>query len=1077
MSFNSAFLGGLKYFSYLWRNNFVAKKPNINLYMKKLFLLSLSFVMAFGVAFSQVPVRHEWENPFVNSVGEMPVRAYFVSYDSERSALEKTKTPRHESLDGVWKFNYVKTPDARPVDFYKVGYDVSSWNNIDVPGSWELQGYDAPVYTDTHYPFYAEPPYVPHTYNPVGSYVRTFTVPSAWNDMDVILRFGGVESAYYVWVNGQKVGYSEDSRMTSEFDITSYIKRGEENKIAVEVYRFSDGSYLEGQDYWKYSGIERPVSLIARPKLRVTDFEVKQPLVDNYKNGDFAVKISTNAKDKDAATVEVKLLDGDKAIFSEQQKLTGKTPVLNFAKKIENAKPWTAETPNLYTLVVNMMDKKGNVTESFAHKVGFRTIEITGGQLLVNGVPILIRGVNRQEHNPVKGRTLSVAEMEKDVQMMKQFNINATRCSHYPNYEEWYALCDEYGLYVVDEANLEAHGMDHLLDKTLSNNPDWLQAYNERNRSMIERDKNFTSIIVWSMGNESQYGTHFADIRKKNHERDPSRPTQYEAAWHYDNPETDIIAPMYARNWQLLRYAYNRQEMPMILCEYAHMMGNSGGTLSEYWDLIYKYDNLQGGFIWDWVDQTFDTKDKKGNTIAGYGGDMGYVGIVNDSNFCANGLVAADRSLHPHIFEVKRVYQNVDFKSVPMSYGKINLTNRFDFVDLDSFDFVWNIKADGKIVAEGTFEPKGIPAHTSKVVDLNLPQIDVQPGTEYFLNIKALQREATRALAKGHVVAEEQMQLPMYAEAAVTPNSGNVSVAKNDKGFVVSGDGFSASFDKSNGELSSLVYNGQEMLLQGLRPNFWRPLTDNDVANYTDVRCHTWKTAADDMTVKSFEQVKSDNGTAIIRTVYTLAEQEAEVTVTYTIDAKGAINVAYALDIQNRNVAEIIRVGMRMVLKGEYDNMTWLGRGPHESYADRKKSADVDLYSATVWEQYHPYVRAQETGNKTDVRWSSLQNNAGNGILVVGGDLLNVSAWNFPMDDLKYVPSTIERKHGKSIEKKDMVWFNIDYKQQGLGGDNTWGAPVLTPYQISPVDMSYSFTILPVEQGDDLAAKSKIKLF
>ncbi|MEG1794226.1 MAG: glycoside hydrolase family 2 TIM barrel-domain containing protein [Rikenellaceae bacterium] len=1033
--------------------------------------------MALGVASAQVPERLEWENPFINSVNELPVRAYFVPYQSETNALAKGKTERVESLDGVWKFNYVKTPEARPVNFYEMGYDVSSWKNIDVPGSWELQGFDSPIYTDTRYPFHEQPPFVPHTYNPVGSYVRTFTVPAAWNDMDVILRFGGVESAYYVWVNGQKVGYSEDSRMTSEFDITSYIKRGEENKIAVEVYRFSDGSYMEGQDYWKYSGIERPVSILARPKVHVTDFEVKQALVDNYKNADFSVKVSTNAKDKDAASIEVKLLDGDKTIFSGQQKLTGKAPIVNFAKKIENAKPWTAETPNLYTLVVNTIDKKGNVTESFAHKMGFRTIEISGGQLLVNGVPILIKGVNRQEHNAVKGRTLTVAEMEKDVKMMKQFNINATRCSHYPNYEEWYELCDKYGLYVVDEANLETHGMDHLAEGTLSNNPDWLQAFNERNRSMIERDKNFTSVIVWSMGNENQYGTHFADVRKNNHERDASRPTQYEAAWHYDNPATDIIAPMYAKNWQLLRYAYSRQEMPFILCEYAHMMGNSGGNLMEYWDLIYKYDSLQGGFIWDWVDQSIETKDKNGNTIAGYGGDMGYVGIVNDSNFCTNGLVAADRTLHPHIFEVKRVYQYVNFKPVPMSYGKVEVTNRYDFIDLDGFDFVWMIKADGKIVAEGKFDATGIPAHTSKIVDMNLPEIKVDPATEYFLNIEVRQKEATAALEKGYVVAQEQMQLPLYKASEVTPNSGEVSVAKNDKGFVVSGEGFAASFDKNTGGLSSLKYNDQEMLLQGLDLNFWRPLTDNDVANYTDVRCHVWKYAARDKKVKSFEQMKGENGDVVIRTVYTLKEQEAEVAVTYTIDAKGAINVAYSLDIQNRNVAEILRVGMNMVLKGEYENMTWLGRGPHESYADRKLSADVDLYKATVWEQFHPYVRPQETGNKTDVRWSSLQNKEGNGLMVVAGDLLNVSAWNFPMDDIMYVPSTIERKHGKAIKKKDMVWFNIDYKQQGVGGDNTWGAPVHTPYQISPVDMSYSFTIMPITKGDDLVAKSKIKLF
>ena len=1044
---------------------------------RKLFLL-LAFMMIGNVSMAQKHVRHEWENPFINKVNEMPMHTYFLPYQSEEDAIERNPlTQREESLDGTWKFNYSKTPQERPKNFFEENFDYSSWKDITVPGSWELQGFDSPIYTDVRYPFFSRPPFVSHTYNPVGSYVRTFEVPSDWNGMDIILRFEGVESAYYVWVNGTKVGYSEDSRIPSEFDITSLVKRGEKNTVSVEVYRFSDGSYLEDQDMWKYSGIERPVSIIARPVVRVNNFRVKQMLINNYKDGDFCVEIETNAVDKQAGSVQVKLFDGEEVVFEGKQKFSKKSNELKFSKIIENAKPWTAETPNLYTLVVNTLDKKGNVTESFSSRVGFRTIEIEGGQLLVNGQDILIKGTNKHEHDSKTGRTVSVELMKKDIKLMKQHNINAVRCSHYPNREEWYELCDEYGLYVVDEANLETHGMDHLLQKTLANDSDWEFAFVERNRNMIQRDRNFPCIIIWSMGNECQYGDHFKAIRENNHAMDSTRPTQYEAAWHYRNPQTDIVAPMYAQNYKLLRYAYYRTDKPMILCEYAHMMGNSGGNLMEYWDLIYKYPNLQGGFIWDWADQTIESKDEKGNKIFAYGGDLGYVGVENDSNFCSNGLVAADRTLNPHINEVKRVYQYVDFKGVPMSYGKVKVTNRYDFINLDGFDFIWKIKADGKVIAEGNFDAKGIAPHASKIVDLNLPTIKPEVATEYFLKLEVKQKEETFAIPAGHILAEEQMKLPMYIEPQVVKAEGNVSLTEGKDSFIAKGDGFEVGFDKKSGELSSIQYNGEEMVLEGLRPNFWRPLTDNDVANYTDVTCRPWKFAHKTMTVESVEEVEAKEGMVAVKTVYDLKEQEAKVAVTYTVNAVGAVNVNYELDIHNLNLPQIPRVGMRVILKGQYENMTWFGRGPHENYADRKLSADVDLYSATVWEQFYAYVRPQETANKCDVRWASLQDKEGNGLMVSGAKPLSVSALNVTDEDLSYVISTVKRKHGGSIQKRDLVWFNIDYKQQGVGGDNTWGAPVHQPFLIPAKDINYNFTIMPISSKDNLVKTSKKRSF
>lgn len=1041
--------------------------------MKHRFIAICAFMLLVSAGHAQ---HKEWENQRINQINREPIHAHFVPYASEKAALQKDPSAeRRSSLNGTWKFNFAKTPSSRPEAFYKEGFDVSGWKDIEVPGSWELQGFDAPIYTDTRYPFPAKPPYVPADYNPVGSYVTTFTVPTDFKGQDILLHFGGVESAYYCWVNGQLVGYSEDSRLPSEFLINKYLKAGE-NKLAVEVYRYSDGSYLEGQDYWKYSGIERNVMLIARPKARIKDFEVKADLDNQYRNGLLNLSFTLDSRQSaNGTTIQLKVLDGTKEITTAN--LTAKSKadtLLTFAKDFPAVKRWTAETPNLYTLVVNTLNSKGQVTESFVQRFGFRKVEMKNGMLLVNGTPILIKGVNRHEHDMHRGRTVSVESMVEDIRLMKQFNINAVRCCHYPNYEEWYDLCNEYGIYLVDEANIESHGMQDHPDGTLANMKGWEIPFIERMERMVERDKNITSIITWSLGNESGYGKHFETIYRWTKERDKSRPVQYEGGGV--KGMSDIFCPMYGRVWLLRQWVNQRQDRPLILCEYAHAMGNSVGNLNDYWDLINKYDNLQGGFIWDWVDQTFAIKDPKGKDIWAFGGDMGFVGIVNDSNFCANGLVAANRSLNPHIWEVKKVYQYMHFEGVPFATNRIKITNRHDFLTSNVYDYSWAVKADGKIQYEGTLNIPAIAPHATAEVTLPLPTFAGKPGTEYFLHLYARTKEDTPLVPKGHLAASEQWQLPVVSSAATPVRiAGTVTINETADTYTLTGTSSTIVFSKKSGEICRYRIGGKEYLKEGLRPNFWRPLTDNDVANKMSERCATWKQAGNELQLKAFSVTPSTgNSTVTIVSSYRMPAQESACQATYTIYPDGAIRTALSFTPGEKPLPEIPRFGMRMVLNGEYDQMTWLGRGPHENYWDRKSSADIDLYKASVWEQYHPYVRAQETGNKTDVRWTALRNTAGEGILIKSiSTPLGVSAWNFPIEDLYYIPSMIKHIHGGSIEKKEMVWLNIDHQQMGVAGDNTWGAQTHPEYTISPVSHQYEFMLIPVNGQTDLPETGK----
>ena len=1030
---------------------------------------------------------NDWENFDVLHINRLPSAANFMGYPTKELALQgdKSQSPYFQSLNGTWKFHFVPRSDERPMDFFQKGYDVSGWDDIKVPSNWELQGFGYPFYVGSGYGIKKNPPLIAVENSPVGSYRRTFTIPAHWNKRQIILYFGGVASAFYVWVNGEKVGYSQDSKTPSEFDITPYVKQGE-NEIAVQVFKFSDGYYLEDQDYWRFAGIQRDVYVYARSATHVRDYEVVTDLDGEYKNADFHLFVELGKAGEGkikGAEVEVSLLEkSGKSIYNERKRWNAADRELHFKKEVREPLLWSAEKPNLYRLLITLR-VNGKPEQYISQYVGFRKSEIKHAQLLINGKPVYIKGVNRHEHDPYNGHVVDEASMLRDIQLMKENNINSVRTSHYPNDPRWYELCDIYGMYVVDEANIESHGMGYKPDQCLANQPEWEKAFIDRTERMFERDKNHPCVIIWSLGNETGEGCNFAATYKWVHTNDRSqRPVHSEDG--IKGPYTDIFCPMYKKIDVLINHSLYLPSKPLILCEYAHAMGNSVGNLQDYWDLIYKYDQLQGGFIWDWVDATFDIKDKNGNKIWAYGGDMGFVGVPNDSNFCANGLVAADRSLHPHIWEVKKVYQYIHFEPVAFTTKQIKVTNWHDFIGLEDYKLHWTVETDGKAVQSGEMDFPTMTARSSAFITIPMNLIP-NDGKEYFLKLEAFTKKEAPLVPKGHQVAMEQWQLNPEGERLLNATwtarelvDKTINTERTPDAITLTGENFRIAFSTADGEMTELLYNGKNLIKEGLQPNFWRALTDNDVANNHLERCGIWKFAGKNAKLQSIDLKEDSNKKLATVTVnYKLEAQESTLQTIYQVRPNGAVKVSMHFVPGNRALPEMPRLGMRMILPAEYDVMTWLGRGPQENYADRKTGYPIGLYTATVWEQFHPYVRAQETGNKTDVRWVALRNKAGEGLLITGEEPLNVSAWNFPLEDIDYVAFNTERRHGGSIMKKDMVWLNIDHRHMGVGGDNTWGAQVHPEYTITPHEWQYSFTMQPLSNQDDAAEKAHKKWF
>jgi len=1256
----------------------------------------LAVFLLVGLGGAQPP--EDWENPAVFNVNKEPPHATLIPYADVKTAVrgDRATSPNFQSLDGTWKFQWSATPGDRPADFYRADFDIADWAEIPVPSNWQLHGWGLPIYVNIRYPFSpAKPPKIPHDNNPVGSYRRTFTVPDGWDGRQVFLVFDGVESAFYVWINGRKVGYNQGSRTPAEFNVTSYLKEGE-NLLAVEVYRWCDGSYLEDQDFWRLSGIFRGVYMFATPSLHVRDFRVVTDLDENYKDAalNLDVVVHNYGEKPLDGQLEVVLLDhvthqaaenavrrSTRLVFDPQVEQisveSGKDASVDVSQAVADPRKWTAETPNLYTLLMVLKDTQGKPIEVVPCNIGFREVEIRDGQLLVNGRAVILKGTNRHEHDPDTGHYVSRESMIRDIRLMKQSNINAVRTSHYPNAPLWYDLCDRLGLYVVDEANIESHGMGYG-PASLAKDPVWKEAHLDRTSRMVLRDRNHPSVIVWSLGNEAGDGVNFATTYQWIKQTDPTRPVQYERT----GTNTDIHCPMYASPARIESYGKAKQGKPLILCEYAHAMGNSVGNLWKYWEPIYKYPHLQGAFVWDWVDQglrkpissatapghgtvkdksprrlvakvagqpvekagrkglqghavlpddakldvtgkqltleariypgpavehcpfvmkgdtqyglkqKFDTsgvnvleffiysganwvvasaavpddwnaawhhvagtydgqkltlyadgkvlatkpcsaainscpfpvnigrnsqhterlcsgviaeariygralsaeelakedrdagdalvwldldeveepqqpekpKNDEQGTFFAYGGDYGPPGTPSDGNFCMNGLVASDRTPHPSLLQVKKVYQPVQVEVVDSGAGKIDgkieILNRYDFIDLGHLDASWEMVADDQLVAEGRLAVADIGPGEKKVVAAALPKLQPAAGVEYWLNVNFRLAATTPWAKQGHLVAREQFILMMGGPKPDVDDVPPLTMQQDGNAVKLSSKDFSLAFNKTQGTITSLKYKNVELAESGLRPNFWRAPIDNDRGNRMPGRCGVWRAAGRNWKIGGVAVERLDPGAVEVKVSATLPDVSADYSVTYTVFGDGEVLVDVSYQAGDKKLPELPRFGMQMTVPAGFEKMTWYGRGPSASYWDRKDGYAVGVYSGTVDEQFVDYSRPQENGNKTDVRWVALSNDRGIGLLAVGMPLLSVSARHYTDEDLGAAAHTFE------LTRRESITLNLDLRQMGVGGDNSWGARPHPEYRLTENSYSYQFRLRPFSAED-----------
>jgi beta-galactosidase len=839
--------------------------------------------------------------------------------------------------------------------------------------------------------------------------------------------------------------------------------------VALEVYRYSDGSYLECQDFWRISGIFRDVSLYSWDDLHIRDFQVHTDLDEDYRDSELGVDVWVRNLDDEARpfTIEAQLFDAEGNLVVEDLTTSasadgGGEVKVRLDRQVENPPKWSAEEPNLFRLVVTLTDAEGSIIQAVSTNVGFREVEITNGQLLVNGVAVLIKGTNRHEHDPDTAHVMSTEGMIRDILLMKQHNINAVRTSHYPDVPGWYDLTDRYGLYIIDEANIESHGIGYDPDKTLGNKLEWGKAHLDRTISMVERDKNHPSVIIWSLGNEAGDGVNFTANADWIRERDPSRPVHYERAEL--GPNTDIYCPMYERIPQIVEYAETYDDRPLILCEYSHAMGNSNGNLKDYWDAIYKYERLQGGFIWDWVDQGLrqPIPGRPDEFYFAFGGDFEPPGVYHDDNFLMNGLVSADRVPHPGLLELKKVYQYITVERVDLSRGEMKVTNGYAFIDLAGFDGFWELEGDGDLLASGKLPKLDLAPAESQMVTIPLPIIEPQPGVEYWLNLSFRLATDTSWADRGHEVAWEQFKLDIVVEAPALDVAEMPPLELDDGSdqLTVSGDGFTVRFDATTGTIASWVADGTELIRSGPRPNFWRAPTDNDRGNGWPERCAPWKVATGNWQVIGSVVETPSPAEVKVRFEGSFPDINSTNQVVYTVLGSGDIIVEHSFTPGEGELPEVPRFGMQLVIPGGFETVTWYGRGPHESYWDRKAGARVGRWSGTVDEQFVDYSEPQENGNKTDVRWVSVTNDEDVGLLVVGEPLIAFSAHHYTTEDLETA------KHSFEMEYRQDITFNVDMGQTGVGGDTSWGARTHDQYTLWPEPMSYSFRIRPLAPSD-----------
>ncbi|MBI0476371.1 DUF4981 domain-containing protein [Sphingomonas sp. MA1305] len=1016
------------------------------------------------------PSRPDWENPAVFARGKLPAHATGFPFEDRAKALAGVmeRSRRFLSLDGRWKFALSPGADKTPVGFEQPGYDVSGWKDIKVPADWQAEGFDQARYNNITYPFPANRPLIPHASNPVGSYRRDIDVPAGWQGSAIILHIGAAGSAYDVWVNGRKVGYSEDSKLPSEFDVSRFVRPGR-NTVAIQIHRWSDGSYLEDQDFWRVSGIERSVYLIAAPQARIVDSRVRASLSDDGRDGllDLALTASAAAN---GLTVTTELRDGDRLLMQQRRPVVDGTVQLRAT--LPGIRPWSAETPSLYTLLIELRDARGTIVQVTAQRIGFRTVAIRGGLVTVNGKPITIRGVNRHEHDPETFHVISEASMRRDIELMKRNNINAIRTSHYPNDERLYVLADEYGLYVMDEANVESHGYMVNARQTgidrdkveIGRDPAWRAAQVSRIVNMVERDKNHPSIIFWSLGNESGNGANFEAAAAAARRIDPTRLISF-LGWsqlqdHRPNAFADIYAPMYDSAAKMVDYARHTEfAQPMIQSEYAHMMGNSGGNLTEYWQAIYAHpDRLQGGFIWDWVDQSMYRFTADGRRYWGDGASYGR-NPGGEIEF-GDGLLQSDRTPNPHLFEVRKVYAPVQFAAVDAAQGRFAVINRHDFRDLSGFTFDWTVTADGVAVAHGSGPALHTAARSREAFVLPIAHLSRKPRVEYLVTVRARAKAGTTpAVPAGYVVGWEQFALTPPA-ALPTAAQGAVTARETAAAITLAAGGATLDIDRRTGEIVRYAQGARDLLTGGT-PNFTRALTDNDIGTRPAADNALWDGMSRTRRTEAVVLTRTADGGADVTVRQTMGDGAVRFVTRYRMTSNGAVDVEGSFTPLHANLPDPLRIGFAYRLPQTYRTVEWYGRGPHESYQDRKSGAAIGLWRGAIAAQHHDYIRPQETGNKVDVRWMELTGTGVAGLRIAGEQPLSANVLAFPYDDLaRRAPGTW---HSSDIRPHGEVSLLVDAIQSGVGGDTQWNADgrPLPRYRIPVAPRRFAFRLTP----------------
>ncbi|MEJ5229465.1 MAG: glycoside hydrolase family 2 TIM barrel-domain containing protein [Pseudothermotoga sp.] len=992
---------------------------------------------------------YEWEDPELTNQGTEKPHCTFIPYFNFKEM--KWEYPEYFTLlSGKWKFMFAENPFFVPEGFQRNDFDDSSWDEIEVPSNWEFQGYDKPIYTNVVYPFASNPPHVSHEYNPTGLYRKLFVIPHDWTDKEIFLHFEGVRSFLKVWINGKEVGFSKDSCTPAEFRVTEFVKPGE-NLLTAFVLKWCDASYLEDQDMWWFAGIYRNVYLYALPKLHIRDVFVRTDLDEQYNNAKLFVEVDLRnfkaERSEDILTLTLTNPQGEMQILKKIPIEIEGEKRLSFELEIQSPLKWSWETPWLYVLGIELAQDKKKIN------FGFRKIEVKDGRLLFNGKTFYIKGVNRHEFDPQRGHAVTVERMLQDIKLMKQYNINTVRTSHYPNQTKWYDLCDYYGLVVIDEANIESHGIGWDEKITLANKPEWEKAHLDRAQRMVERDKNHPSVAFWSLGNEAGTGKNFEKAAMWIKSRDNTRLIHY-APLGADKPGDgfylDVVSVMYPTFDKLLEYSSKRQNRPLIMCEYAHAMGNSVGNLKDYWELIENNPYLYGGCIWDWVDQGIEKVDENGTKFWAYGGDFN--DQPNDGNFCCNGVLLPDRTPEPELEEVKKVYQYIKMELIG---DLVKINNNYAFTNLEKFRAILVLRKDGSEIHREEFKVKLRSGETTHY-QLRLPQM--QDDGEYFVHISFVLDEDESWAQKGHVVAYEQFRLkaPVYQELFVREK---VNLQEMANEYIVSTKDTTVRFSKFTGFLEKIQINGEEILCEPIRPNFWRAPTDNDIGNNMPQRLGIWKEASYSRRLHRM-LCRNEYNRVIVSTVYHLPGN-SWLYLTYTIFGNNDILVDYLL-FANDQLCEIPRIGLQFKMPKTFTKVTWYGRGPHETYEDRKESGIFSIYTKTIDEMFHKYVKPQETGNRTDVRWFSITNDK-TGILVTGLPTVDFSAMPLSTEDLE------QARHTNELPLRDFVTVNVDYKQMGVGGDNSWGALPHKEYTLYPKPYHYAFRMKPISCGEDFS--------